>query len=102
MFLARQPTPSETISVHLLELRLVLTALTGVAILSGCGGNDPPIPSAVVVSPPSLSLTAIGQTGQLTATVEDENGAIMPETQVSWTSSNPSVASVSSAGVVTA
>jgi uncharacterized protein YjdB len=55
---------------------------------------------SVSVSPTSLALTT-GQTGTLSATVTDANGA--PITRpVNWSSSNTGVATVTSAGVVTA
>jgi len=60
-----------------------------------------PVPVAsVTVAPTSLSLTQ-GQTGSLAATVADANGAPLNR-PVNWTSDHPSIATVSSAGVVTA
>ncbi len=54
--------------------------------------------SSVTVSPSSLSL-AVSSTGNLTATVDGDNN---PSQDVTWSSSNTSVATVSSTGVVTA
>ena len=54
----------------------------------------------VVVAPTSLALTQ-GQTGTLTATVTDANGAPLVRT-VNWTSDHTNIATVSSAGLVTA
>jgi len=59
--------------------------------------SDVPV-TGVTVSPTSLSLTA-GQTGQLTATVQPSNAT---NKNVSWSSSNTSVATVNSSGLVTA
>lgn len=66
--------------------------------VSSSGGA--PTVSSVTVSPSSLSLDLNGtKTGNLTATVNGDNN---PSQTVSWTSSNTSVATVSSSGVVTA
>lgn len=63
----------------------------------GSGSSTIPV-TGVTVSPTSLSLTA-GQTGQLTATVQPDNAT---NKNVSWSSSNTSVATVNSSGLVTA
>jgi uncharacterized protein YjdB len=55
---------------------------------------------AVTVSPAPLSIP-VGQTGQLTATTLDALGNVLTGRLVTWTSSNNSVASVSSGGLVT-
>ena len=57
--------------------------------------------AAVTVSPSSANL-AVGQTHQLTATARDASGNALTGRAVSWTSSAPSVATVSGAGLVTA
>ena len=49
-----------------------------------------------------MTLTALGQTAQLTATVNDQNNSPITGATVSWSSGNMSVASVSSGGLVTA
>jgi uncharacterized protein YjdB len=56
---------------------------------------------SVTVSPPTLSLTP-GQTGTLAATVTDANGQVVTNRPVSWTTSDPAVATVSQTGDVTA
>jgi uncharacterized protein YjdB len=61
-----------------------------------------PVPVATVtVSPPTLTLTTI-QTGTLSATTKDANGNVLTGRAVSWSSSNPLVATVSQSGLVTA
>ena len=55
-------------------------------------------PTGITVSPTSLTITA-GETGDLTATVLPSNAT---NKTVTWTSSDPSVATVNSRGVVTA
>ena len=58
--------------------------------------------ATLAVTPSTTTLNAIGQTTQLTATVRDANNNPITGASVSWSSSNPSVASVSAAGLVTA
>jgi uncharacterized protein YjdB len=63
---------------------------------------SPPPVQSVTVSPQTLSLI-VGRTGTLSATVLDVTGAAVSNPSVSWSSSNPAVASViPSSGVVTA
>ena len=66
--------------------------------------NDLPTPVArtLTLSPTSVSFSVLGETEQLTASVLDQNGAVMGGASVSWSSSSTSVASVSSTGLVTA
>lgn len=61
----------------------------------------PPGVSNVVVSPGSLELDP-NETRQFTVTATDVNGQVVSNPQVGWSSSNQSVATVSSSGVVTA
>ncbi|MXW65894.1 MAG: hypothetical protein F4Z72_02615 [Gemmatimonadales bacterium] len=63
---------------------------------------DPPRPTAVTVSPATAELTALGATVQLSAEVRDQNGQVMSGATVTWASSDPSVARVDNAGLVTA
>lgn len=56
----------------------------------------------VVIEPTSANLMAIGQTVQLTASVLDENGQPVADAEVTWSSSDAGVASVSGQGLVTA
>jgi Bacterial surface proteins containing Ig-like domains len=55
--------------------------------------------ATVTVSPPSVSV-APGGTATLLATMKDASGNVLPNRAVAWTSSNNSVATVSSTGVV--
>ncbi len=78
--------------------------------LSGCGKDavptrppEPdPVPSRMVISPPSGSLTASGETLQLTATLFDANGSPLTGFEIAWSSSNTAVATVDRNGLVTA
>jgi uncharacterized protein YjdB len=72
----------------------------------GCGGTTSPPPStptvaSVTVSPSGATLTAPSGTQQMSATARDSNGNTMSGVSFTWTSSNSTVASVSSGGLVT-
>ena len=60
-----------------------------------------PVPAAVEVTPDTVELTALGQTVRLAAEVRDQIGRVMT-TSVLWSSGDTLVATVDSAGVVTA
>ena len=78
--------------------------LTLVASLS-CAGDetippDPPEPAQVTVSPSSLEFAALSDTARLSAQVHDQYGDLMADAAVTWGSSDASVASVDSDGLV--
>ena len=58
--------------------------------------------AAVAVAPTSVSLNALGATQQLSASARDVGNSPLTGVTFTWTSSNPSVASVSPSGIVTA
>lgn len=70
--------------------------------LVACGGEatTPESPASVAVSPATLDLTP-GGTTQLTATPKSASGTTLA-TPVTWSSSSDAVATVTSAGLVTA
>ncbi|GAB1857219.1 hypothetical protein MHTCC0001_20550 [Flavobacteriaceae bacterium MHTCC 0001] len=67
-------------------------------ITTSSGGNNIPV-TGVSVSPTAPTLTSVGATIDLTATVSPSNAT---NNEVSWSSSNTSVATVSASGLVTA
>ncbi len=72
--------------------------------LASCGGGEtaaPKVVATVEVTPLTLNL-APGQSSSLSATSRDAAGEIIAGRTVTWTSSNVSIATVSSGGVVTA
>jgi hypothetical protein len=82
-----------------------LRALSGWAVLLGsigACGTDPRIPTTVTLSASAVSFTALGQTQQLSPSVSDQDGKPLTGADVSWSSSNTGVATVSSSGLVTA
>lgn len=71
-------------------------------IALGACGTDPNVPTTLTLSPDAVSLTALGQTQQLSPTVADQHGNALAEAQVGWSSDNDAVATVGSTGLVTA
>lgn len=84
------------------SISLVLAAALGAALAS-CGG-DSTGPSGVgtVRVTPALDSLPIGATVALSATVLDASGSRVAGATVFWNTANPSIATVSSSGVVTA
>lgn len=77
--------------------------LVSLLALASCGGQDMVVQvSSVTVTPGSPQLDAIGATVTLAATAKDGTGKAIPDATVTWSSSDASVADVSTSGVVTA
>lgn len=85
--------------------------LTGIlALAASCGGGTttdtpppPPPPPGTVASvalTPGSGSVVVGEGRQLTATVRDARNNVLTGRSVSWTSSNPSLATVSATGQV--
>lgn len=88
-----------------LSIFALLTAAVALTSCGGTGGGDPqPTPpslSSITVTAASVSVL-VGQTDQLTATGHYSDGTTQNLTSsASWSSSNQSMATVSSAGIVT-
>ena len=92
---------------NLAYLPVVMGAL--VTLLS-CGGEDTPVtpppqepsrPTTITVDPDTFIVTA-GATVRLNSVVEDQRGKIISTAPRTWVSSDPAVATVDTAGVVTA
>jgi photosystem II stability/assembly factor-like uncharacterized protein len=90
--------------------RLALVALlmaSCAAMFTGCNCGTsavaPPLPplSAVQITPP-LDTLVVGSTRQFTAVAFDTNNVAVSGAAISWTSTDPGVASVSHTGLVTA
>src|SRR5439155_484148 len=63
--------------------------------------STPPVPVAAVEVAPAAAAVEAGKTVQLTATAKDANGTPLPGRAISWSSSTPTVATVSASGLVT-
>ena len=76
-----------------------------VPILYACPGDStsPPVPTTVVISPSTATITALGETTQFTATVRDQDGNTIAGQSVSWSSLATTIATIdASSGVATA
>lgn len=75
-----------------------MLAAPGCQLLTG----DEPGPSEITISPGALTFDAVGDRATLIAEVRDRSGGILLDATVSWNSSDPTVASVTASGQVTA
>ena len=88
--------------------RVARTVALAVALATGLSGCDwsaqpePSLPTSIVITPNSTTLRSLGEGVQLSAIVHDQYGQVMEEAAITWASSDPSVAEVSTAGGVTA
>ena len=77
-----------------------------VLLASACGddttGPRPPVPASIIVDPPTLTFSWVGESQRLRAEALDEAGTILTEAVVSWASTNPAAVTVSPAGVAAA
>ncbi|GIT52549.1 MAG: hypothetical protein Ct9H300mP15_27620 [Gemmatimonadota bacterium] len=76
-----------------------ITATSGSA--SGTAAVTVAVPASLELSDTLLTFSALGDTTQLSATVKNAAGSTISGATVSWTTSDESVATVSSAGLVT-
>ena len=93
-------------SIERLTRPLVVGAAGLIIAACGGGGTEPPpreTPTlgSVAISPSSAQQIQAGTTTQLTATARDQNGATFSGASISFSSSNESVVTVSSSGLVT-
>ncbi|PYP43143.1 MAG: hypothetical protein DMD43_00350, partial [Gemmatimonadetes bacterium] len=87
-----------------MKLRARLAAGTLLAISIGCTTSDTGVADVLLVASvevtPASSDVLLGSTRQLEATPKTSGGVAVPGRTVVWSSSNPSIASVSSSGLV--
>ena len=87
--------------LQMLSLKRFLP-VAALLVLAGCGGGDGPTPPAVTVSAvgitPVTATLVVGETQTLTSTV---NGSAGVSQAVTWSTSAPTIATVSQQGVVT-
>ncbi len=80
--------------------KAVITAKAGE--ISGTAQVTVSIPMSLVLTPPMINLTGVGQSMQLQKTVKDDNGAAVVGQVVMFSSSDPNVAAVDNNGMVRA
>ncbi|HEX9893216.1 MAG TPA: Ig-like domain-containing protein [Gemmatimonadales bacterium] len=81
---------------------LAATAALAIGACSsdGTGAGDVLVVSQVEIDPPGAGLV-VGATQQLTATPKTASGITVPNREVSWSSDDPNIATVSASGLVT-
>jgi hypothetical protein len=71
------------------------TLILALAVLgAACSGGEstkPPVPTSISLSVSNVTLTSLGATQTVTATVRDENGQPMPGEPVTWNTTSPNV-----------
>ncbi|WP_420634363.1 Ig-like domain-containing protein [Candidatus Palauibacter sp.] len=90
--------------------RIRLPCIAVLALAAACGGDDessplvpqPSTPATITLSPATATLTSLGETVELTATVRDRDGASLTGVTIRWASSDVAVATVTDEGLVTA
>ena len=88
-----------------MSVRSSRPAIALLAVLAlACKDSSTSVPklATINVAAANAALASIGATTQLTATGKDASGAAIASTTVTWTTSAPAVATVSTAGLVTA
>lgn len=91
---------SSYVSLMAKNLGRWLVSVCAVALLSCSHSDTLPIVATLELIPFSGSIT-VGATLQITATTKDASGNVLVGRNVAWSSSNTSVATVSSAGLIT-
>lgn len=82
--------------------RSLLPGLLAVLAACGDGGTETPRVDRVTVTPGEVAVSAIGETAQFTAQALTTAGAPLSDAEFTWSSSNPSVATVDASGRATA
>lgn len=93
--------------IHVRTLSPVIALLLSVTVLAcgdgggGGGSTEPVVPASITVTPESVTFSSLGETRQLSWSVLDAAGSPV-NVPVGWASSNTSVATVSTGGVLIA
>lgn len=93
-------SPLGVVTARGLGVTVVVATSEGLSASAGITVIRAPV-ATLTVAPTTLSLI-VGEAGQLAASPRDAGGAIVPDVPITWTSSQPAVASVSSTGEVRA
>ncbi len=93
--------------IHVRTLSPVIALLLSVTVLAcgdgggGGGSTEPVVPASITVTPETVTFSSLGETHQLSWSVLDAAGSPV-NVPVDWASSNTSVATVSTGGVLIA
>jgi len=89
------PSSLRSLHVRTLVLLLAVTACNG-------EGSGPNVPTEITLNSTDVTLAAVGQNLQLTASVLNQNGDPIPDAPVAWESGDAAIVSVSGAGLLIA
>lgn len=82
--------------------RVVGPGLLTLALWScGGGSTDPSVPASLLLTPKTVTIRSIGESVNLQAQAYNKRGKAISGGRVSWTSANPTIASVDQSGTVT-
>jgi alpha-tubulin suppressor-like RCC1 family protein len=98
----QQPVGSRLALAGLLIGGLMIWACGGEESTGPGGQQQPPSVASVAVTPSIATLVSVGETVQLTAGAQDASGDTLSGKTFTWSSSDASIATVSSSGLVTA
>ncbi|HEX7025102.1 MAG TPA: Ig-like domain-containing protein, partial [Gemmatimonadales bacterium] len=88
-----------------MRLRTTIAGLLAASFALSCGGDGGGVAGVLVVSSvevtPGITDVILGQTRQFTASPKTSGGIPVPGRSVTWSSSDPLIASVSTGGLVT-
>ena len=93
--------------IHHSQYPVIVLIIVAILVHPQCGSDSPtkpqpPVPARITITPDSLTMTATGQAKHLTASVYDADNRIIRDAIVTWTSSDPNLATVTERGVITA
>jgi hypothetical protein len=95
-------SPAGTVSAIAVGSATITATLNGVSGAAVVVVSPPLVPVATVALAPAALALNTGQTATVTATLRDAAGGVLTGRTVVWSTDRPSVATVSTAGVVTA
>ncbi len=95
------PTRRRVHALPALALALLLASGVGCVDQESLTRIEPARPTAITISPPSATLSSLGETVAFRAGISDQNGQSYPGT-ATWSSSDPEIFTVASDGVATA
>ncbi len=83
-----------------------LRIAAALVLASSCGGDTtgppPAVPSSIAIEPRILTFSWVGESRRLLAEVRHQDGTVLADPAVFWSSTNPSVVNVSPGGVAVA
>lgn len=90
---------------HLVRTLGIMT-VASLFVFTACDDDSPTdpgsVPAQVTLTPAEMTFTAVGDTARFTVAVHNAAGEFLPDAPVTWVSSDTGIATVDTAGLVTA